>query len=205
MQDQYQENYYKTRYINPLNCKIGLDKLYYIWTAFFCLIKTANLHKGAKVLDFGCGIGNYVKILRKLGMLAYGVDSSPAAKKNSVIPQFCFHHHKLKKTNYANSYFDLVFSNEVLEHLNENELDFYLNELCRISKGTMIHMVGVQEKGKAVTEDKTHYLIKNEDWWKKKFLQHGFSVKKGNLLYFSSPKCGLGIKKGYFLLKKSKT
>jgi cyclopropane fatty-acyl-phospholipid synthase-like methyltransferase len=198
MQDQYNDTYYQERYIQPLLCKIGLNKIYYLWTAFFCLIKAAHLKKNAKVLDFGCGIGNYVWALRKLGMDAYGIDSALSAEKHCRNPGFCRYSTE-KKLPFVDKSFDLVCSYEVLEHLPPSELEFYLREMQRVSKGRMIHMVGVKEKGSIVTEDKTHLIIEDETWWKNTFSELGYKVKVGNLFYFF-PCTIKGSKKGYFLL-----
>jgi 2-polyprenyl-3-methyl-5-hydroxy-6-metoxy-1,4-benzoquinol methylase len=80
MKNQYNDSYYQDRYTETLTSKIGLNKIYYIWIAFYCLIRTVRLKRKAKVLDFGCGVGSYVWALKKLGMEAYGIDSSTAAK-----------------------------------------------------------------------------------------------------------------------------
>lgn len=176
---------------------MGLNKLYYLWLSFFCLIKAAHLKKNSRVLDFGCGIGNHVWALRKLGMDAYGIDSALSAKKHCQCPSFC-HYTSNKKLPFPDRYFDLVYSHEVLEHLSPKKLKSCLEELQRISKGCMIHMIGVKEKGPIVTKDKTHLIIENESWWKNKFLQMGYKVKIGNLFYFF-PCTIKGSKKGYFL------
>lgn len=198
MQDWYKDSYYHERYIRPIVCKIGLNKIHYLWIAFFCLIKAACLRKNARILDFGCGIGNYVWALRKLGKDAYGIDPSLAAKKYCQSPDFC-NYSMDKKLPFADGYFDLVYSHDVLEHLPLQQLEFYLRELQRVSKGCMIHMIGVKEKGPKVTADKTHLIIEDEVWWKNKFLAMGYQVKVGNLFYFF-PCVIRGNKKGYFLL-----
>lgn len=197
--DQYDDLYYQERYTQTILGKMGMYKIHGLWTAFFCLIKATGLKKNAKILDFGCGIGNYVWALRKLGMDAYGIDSSLAAEKHCQSIGFC-HYSTDKNFPFADRSFDLVYSHDVLEHLPLGELEFYLRELQRISKGRMIHIVGVSEKGPKVTEDKTHLIIENEAWWKNKFLEMGYKVKVGNLFYFFQL-FNRGGKKGYFLLE----
>jgi len=198
MQNPYDESYYQERYVQPLLCRLGLNKLFYLWLSHFCLIRAARLKKNAKILDFGCGIGNYVRALRKQGMDAFGFDSSLAAAQHCQSPGFCQYSTE-KSLPFEDKSFDLVYSHEVLEHLPLSELEPYLREMQRVSKGCMVHMVGVKEKGPIVTEDETHFIIENEAWWKNKFSEMGYNVTVGNPFYFFP--CTLkGTKKGYFLL-----
>ena len=187
--------------------RLGLNKLYHIWTAYFCLIKKAGLTKKSKVLDVGCGVGNLVLTLRKLKIKAYGFEPSIAAKKYSVAPKFCFYG-KYKKLPFADRKFDLVFTNEVLEHISEDNISILMKEMHRISHGNMIHMICVKERGKIIYNDKTHLTLKNEKWWENKFKTLGFNVITGNKFYFFSNLFKVltgelnlfSINKGYFFL-----
>lgn len=206
MSSFYNREYYYSRYIKPWQTKLRLGNLYYLWLAFFCIILPTKLKKGTKVIDVGCGIGNLVWALRFFGIDACGIDPSSAAKNYCRVPQFCIFR-KYKKIPYPNNYFDLVVSNEVLEHIALKELSFNLKEMSRIGKGLMIHMVGVKEKGKTVIQDKTHLIVHNENWWKKYFKKNNFKVRVGNLFYFlpTSFLAGFhifGMKKGYFIISK---
>ena len=77
----YDSEYYRSLYVNTVANFLGLSKLYYLWLAFFCIIRPTKLNSTNKVLDVGCGIGNLVWALRKLGINAYGIEPSIAAKK----------------------------------------------------------------------------------------------------------------------------
>jgi len=208
MRSLYNRSYYLTRYVKPLQTRLGLSKIYYLWLAFFCLILPAKLKKNDKVIDVGCGIGNLVWALRFFGIDAYGIDPSISAKDYCHEVKFCTFG-KYKKLPYPNSQFDLVFSNEVLEHIALNQLGFNIREMLRVSKGTMIHMIGVKEKGKIITQDKTHMIINDEKWWKNRLEKMGFKVRVGNIFYFlpTSFINGFhifGMKKGYLLINKKK-
>lgn len=87
-----------------------------------------NMQEQTRILDFGCGVGSYVGVLRKLGMDAYGIDSALAAKKYCQIPNYCIYS-TYEKLPFPDKYFDLVYSNEVLEHIALEQLEFYLQEL----------------------------------------------------------------------------
>ena len=207
--DKYDDNYYRSLYINPFLFKLKINRIYYKWIAHFCLIKKAGLNKGSLALDIGCGVGNLVKALRDYDIEAYGIEPSIEAKKYSTISQFCVYK-KYRKLPFGKATFDLVFSNEVLEHICERDIDEFVNESYRVSKGKIIHIVCVEERGNIIYKDKTHLTLKKESWWKEKFQKLGFRVETGNKYYFFPNIFELftgrlklsGISKGFFYLNK---
>lgn len=207
MSQFYDEEYYISRYVKPFFVKFGLANLYYLWTAYFCLIRPARLKRGSKVLDMGCGVGNLVWALRVLGIKAYGIEPSPIAKKFSRAPQFCIYK-STKKLPFKSREFDLLYSNEVLEHIRRDKLKAFLGECRRVSRGIMIHMICVKERGEIIYSDPTHITLEKEQWWVKKFKEFGSRVRTGNIFYFFpnifeffTGKLKIrGFKKGYFIL-----
>ncbi|GAJ00245.1 unnamed protein product [marine sediment metagenome] len=96
--------------------------------------------------------------LRKIGISAYGIDPSKTAQKYCRSPKYCLYT-STKKLPYKNSYFDLVYIHEVLEHLSPRDLPLLINELFRVSKGKIIHMICVKDRGKMVNDEPTHQII----------------------------------------------
>ena len=123
----YNENYYKQYYISPLVSRLRLNNIYLLYLAFFCLKIPAKLSKNSKVLDVGCGVGSMVWALRKLGVKSYGIELSVAAKKFSQAPKFCTYK-KYKKLPFKDHTFDLVYTREVLEHVESSQVDFFIKE-----------------------------------------------------------------------------
>jgi len=89
-------------------------------------------------LDFGCGIGRLTRALTKHFDKVYGVDISAtminkAEELNKGFPQCEF------KTNnkpdlkiFPDQYFDLIYSNLVLQHISERSIiENYVLDLCR--------------------------------------------------------------------------
>lgn len=100
-------------------------------------ISTLNLNKNAKILDVGCGEGRTLEYFRDMNFMdIYGVDVSPDAinaavakgfKKNKQV--FVMDGQKLK---FKNKYFDVVFSEGLLEHF--TDFSKFVNEMVRVSK-----------------------------------------------------------------------
>lgn len=93
------------------------------------------LNPGARILDFGCGAGNMVEEYSARGYDAFGCDirAEESAQlrrideKNPFLP-------------FADDTFDFVFSDQVLEHVQDHQLAFA--ELARVMKpdGITLHV-----------------------------------------------------------------
>lgn len=73
--------------------------------------------KGRRILDDGCGVGTYVERFRRFSGQVHGVDVDPdrVAEASKTLPNIqCAPAEQLP---YPDSSFDVVFSNEVIEHV----------------------------------------------------------------------------------------
>ena len=100
------------------------------------LVERFHIRKGSKILDNGCGRGDFLKGFERCGMDVYGTDMEEVfAGVYSGI--------KLEKDKlpFADCYFDVVFSKSVIEHIHQPEN--YMNEMYRVLKpgGRIIIMV----------------------------------------------------------------
>jgi ubiquinone/menaquinone biosynthesis C-methylase UbiE len=76
--------------------------------------------EGARVLDCGCGAGEYVAALRRAGSEAYGVEflaEKIAEAYRHGIPPDWVKEGNLEHLEFADESFDLAILNEVLEHV----------------------------------------------------------------------------------------
>ena len=89
------------------------------------------------------------------------------------------------KLNYPKNHFDLVVSREVLEHIPKKDIDNCIREWDRISKGKMVHIIAVKERGACATDDPTHINVQTEKWWIKKFKKHGYKAIRQKKFFFS--------------------
>ena len=101
-----------------------------------------------RILDYGSGRGRSVAILRNMGFLAYGVEIDPLPfsngfnyfNRNGYHPDdFLFLMKEDCKTLFKDDFFDIIFSEQVFEHVENMEI--VLEELYRITKkgGAHVH------------------------------------------------------------------
>jgi SAM-dependent methyltransferase len=74
---------------------------------------------GAKLLDLGCGRGIRIKLLRRLGWEAEGIEIDPTAVKLCREQGLPVRHGSLSEQRFASSTFDAVVLNHVIEHIGE--------------------------------------------------------------------------------------
>lgn len=96
--------------------------------------------KNLRILDWGCGKGDLVKFLNNNGYDCYGlevVDNKKAKDQlelyeNELLKDKIFYIKHDNMTRFTPNFFDIVITNQVLEHMS-NKIDF-INELKRILK-----------------------------------------------------------------------
>lgn len=91
-----------------------------------------------KVLDFGCGDGKYYDFFKKFFKEEniFGVEISKIRVKRCKDKGWknVFLINRLEKLQFPDEYFDFINFDQVIEHIREDEIDFYLSELSRILK-----------------------------------------------------------------------
>lgn len=89
------------------------------------------------VLDYGCGAGQIVKLMRAAGLDAYGCDVYyEGGDVSGTVPSELLGSRVLQMTDgripFGDAAFDLVISNQVMEHV--PDLDAVLCEIARVLK-----------------------------------------------------------------------
>ena len=125
------------------------------------------------VVDFGCGIGTFIKCFQDKGVeKVLGIDGSWV--NQDLLKQYMnpedFKETDLEKPITLDQKYDLVISLEVAEHLQENAADTFVQSL--ISAGDVIlFSAAIPKQG-----GQNHI---NEQWlsyWEQKFKQQGFQL-----------------------------
>ena len=88
--------------------------------------------EGARVLDVGCGIGTYVRRFRQYSDDVHGieVEEERVAEASAELPNII--HAFGEDLPYPDDHFDLVFSNEVIEHVDDDRLT--AAEMVRVTR-----------------------------------------------------------------------
>lgn len=87
-----------------------------------------SLKSGSRILDFGCGAGEMVSEYRNAGYDAYGCDVN-LASHDALLRRIDPESYRLP---FEDDFFDFVFSDQVLEHVQNHQLAF--SEMRRVMK-----------------------------------------------------------------------
>ncbi len=121
------------------------------------------------VLDVGCARGFLVGHLRAMGINANGIDISDWAV-GSVPPDglgsFLTCADVTKGLPYKDGEFDLVISQDFLEHIDEKAIPALIKEMTRVGK-RQFHIITTPEY--TMYGDETHVCMKPLDWWREQF------------------------------------
>jgi ubiquinone/menaquinone biosynthesis C-methylase UbiE len=142
-----------------------------------------NVQENDLVLDFGAGFGRYsdlfASIVGKENVYTVEVDQNSIIEleekgyKNILKPE-------KPKFPYPDNYFDVIFSSNVLEHIEKNEYEIYLKEIHRVLKPGKRFMVGIPSYPfKRVFDIKKAFKTKNYKYY---LLDDPTHINKMNVL-----------------------
>jgi len=123
------------------------------------------------VIDFGCGVGTWLKEAERLGASkTYGIEGEWVDSKLYVAAG------EIRKTNLENEIvvgqkYDLAISLEVAEHINVRNVDTFIKSLCN-SSDLILFSAAIKGQG-----GKGHVNEQNQTYWIKKFQANGYSVR----------------------------
>ncbi len=105
-----------------------IDDLLYPWLE--------SLPEGAKVLDVGCGTGEQVRLIGKLGYDVSGVEPAPAMRRQAIEnnPGAQIVDGTITEIPFDDNSFDAVVSIEVLRYLHRDDIIKSYDEILRVLK-----------------------------------------------------------------------
>ncbi len=104
-------------------------------------IQHGDITAGKKILEIGCGTGEFTKRIAQTGADVTAVDISPdlleIARETIPNVNVSFHVQNVEKLDFEDGSFDVVIGSSILHHLN---LKPALKEICRVlkSKGGVV-------------------------------------------------------------------
>jgi len=102
------------------------------------------------ILDFGCGKGTPLQSLSNKDMTIYNYDPIT---------------HPIKLPEQV----DLVYSRDVLEHIEPEQIDSVLKKLFTISNKYQHHLIACHPAKKGLSDGRNaHLIIERPKWWKQK-------------------------------------
>lgn len=137
------------------------------------LIDTFKLYKGAKVLDLGCGIADYVHHFNQNGIWAKGIEGSCNVLPYLVDKNVDIHDLRLSlKKEITPSFYTLAYSLEVAEHIEKQYADTYLDNLCWASNTVLITAAPPGQEGHG------HVNCQFKQWWSDKMNERNYARRK---------------------------
>ncbi|MBD3156007.1 MAG: methyltransferase domain-containing protein [Candidatus Aenigmarchaeota archaeon] len=105
------------------------------------------LPENSKILDVGCGPGQFTKYFLELGYEVEGIDTSKEMIKiaKNKIKKDIFKIMDLRDLDYPDKSFDGIFASFSLIHIPKKELGLVLNEFHRVLKSDGIIYISVYE------------------------------------------------------------
>lgn len=130
-------------------------------------------HEVKSVLDIGCGYGHCVKWFAENGLCSVmAIDGDPDVKEKFVGPpdRILIHDFTVGPAPVGTP-FDLAWSAEFLEHVDEQFIPNYMAafQLCR--RAVVTH-------GEPGQYGHHHVTLKSSEWWIKKFAEFGFECDR---------------------------
>jgi cyclopropane fatty-acyl-phospholipid synthase-like methyltransferase len=145
------------------------------------ITKVIKVKNEVRYLDLGCAGGGFVQQFIEQGQFAIGVDGSDYSQIHKraewgIIPNNLFTaditkpFYFLNEENNNNVLFNVISAFDVLEHLKEEELEGFFNNLkLNLSKdGHFICSIAEFE------DAGYHHTLKPASWWIDKFKENGF-------------------------------
>lgn len=120
------------------------------------------LHSRSRVLDVGCAAGRDSRRLKDSGFEVIGIDLSKELLKiaRRENPEIDFISADMVKTPFEDDYFDGIWANAVLHHLDKKEMDIAILEFKRILKKNGVLFIKTKMgKGVLKTEEQ---MVNNE-------------------------------------------
>lgn len=154
------------------------------WIRLIDQIYPVKNGKGKKILEVGCGIGAFSKILKERGFTVSSSDISGfiISKAKKLQKGVNFKVENIEKTQGRKSEYDLIFAFEVLEHLKDPKKS--MKNLKSRLKEDGVLIFSSPYPTKRTLADPTHINVKTPEEWIKLGKEIGFKKMKFQYVSF---------------------
>lgn len=132
-----------------------------------------KLLKPKSVVDFGCGVGTFLKAFKDKGVVdVLGMDGSWVNREmlQDFLTKKEFKEENLEQSIVLNKKYDLAISLEVAEHLHEESADVFIQNLTN-SSDVILFSAAIPNQG-----GQNHVNEQWFDYWLLKFQKQGYEV-----------------------------
>ena len=109
LQQYYDQDYWQS---SQLKDSTPIDTLYRLRMAPIVSAIRKYTTYDSKILDWGCGDGSFIRLLRNFGLHCFGIDAYKKDLNDSQISSTT-----IEKADFPDGYFDIITCFHVLEHL----------------------------------------------------------------------------------------
>lgn len=146
------------------------------------LLERFGIKPECKILDIGCGRGDFLGAFKNAGLDCYGVDLSDRCSENNLMVEY--RDISKEKVPYPDSFFDVVYHKSLLEHFYSP--DNLMKETFRVLKPGGLVVILTPDwvsQMKTFYEDFTHCRPYTKDALRDLLEIYGFSNIRTELFY----------------------
>jgi len=124
------------------------------------------------LLDYGCGMGQFVKVFNDMGVDAYGYEPSSYAVGQKL------HTNKISSNKPVMPY-DMIICMDVAEHIPLEDVDSFLKKIKASSITSCIVIFSICFKGDTnFVHDQTHITERTREWWEYKLMKADYLLSR---------------------------
>lgn len=122
------------------------------------------------VLDVGCGLGALVHELNRRGISATGIDFADDLKQHYWGKATYFQVADARDLPFKDGSFDVVFSSDFFEHIDEEFVDRVASEMKRVGRRIITYVA--DSLGKSLNRHQAQYHVTHKpiEWWREKLI-----------------------------------
>lgn len=128
--------------------------------------RTVERYDVSSIVDFGCGKGLVTESLRK-NFPTLDITGYDPGRPETKLPDEV----------------DMVFSKDVLEHVEPHMLESTLQDLYRRTKTVQYHLIACHRAVNYMADGRNaHLIVETPDWWQRLFRSMGFKIVEEDVL-----------------------